>query len=170
MHRAWPNGIALAVTILLAAGCDAGDSPDAAEGPAQEAGAAELAPVNRSGVTGTVRADHDGDEVTVTVEVAGLEAGGEYPAHIHSGRCAAGGPVAVPLGRITAGEDGTGRLTTRVAAAELGAEDAAFVQVHGADGAVVACADLGGHGDGEQPLTERIDSAAAPVAAPEGDA
>lgn len=160
---------ALAAATLFILGCDAGDAGDpedrdaprpgmdAATGDAATgaAGPAEFAPVNRSGVRGTVEADHEEDAVTVTVQLAGLDPGSVYPVHIHTGRCAAGGPVAVPLGRITARADSTGRLTTRADGSGLGAGDPAFVQVHAPEGAAVACADLAGHERGPQPLTDR---------------
>lgn len=167
MHRHSHTGLALAAAALFVLGCDAGDAPDAADDPADApAGAveapAELAPVNRSGVTGTVRADHGDDETTVTIEVAGLEPGAVYPAHIHTGRCVAGGPVALPLGRMTATQDGTGRLTTRIAASQLQPDQPAFVQVHESSGSVVACADLSSHEGDVQPVTDRRPGADTP--------
>ena len=99
---------------------------------------AAIAPINRSGIAGTVRVERGDDETTVTLELEGLAAGVEYPAHVHEGRCSAGGPVAAPLGRVRAGADGTGRLATRVSTATMPADTAGFVQVHGPDGAAVA--------------------------------
>jgi CHRD domain len=159
MHRRPLARLGLAAAVVLVLGCEAGDTleqEDAGAAAAPSDAAADFAPVNRSGITGTVEADHDGDDVTVTVELAGLEAGTEYPVHIHAGRCAAGGPVAVPLGRIAARPDGTGRLTTRADGSGLGAGEPAFVQVHGPGGGAVACADLEGHERGPQPLTDRL--------------
>lgn len=157
MHRFPLRPLALATAALFALGCDAGDAPLTDDSPAVDDEApADFAPVNRSGITGTVTADHDEGEATVTVELAGLEPGAAYPVHIHTGRCAAGGPVAAPLGRITARADSTGRLNARVTAAQMG-DQPAFVQAHDASGAAVTCADLPGHGGEADPLTESVD-------------
>lgn len=150
--------------VLLVLGCDAGDAPLSEDTPAVTNDASvEFAPVNRSGITGTVTADHDDEHATVTVELAGLEPGATYPVHIHTGRCAAGGPVAAPLGRITARADSTGRLNARVTDAQMG-DEPAFVQAHDPSGAAVSCADLPGHEAEAEPLTERAvpDSAHGP--------
>lgn len=158
MHRRSLLPLAL-LSLLPLAACEAGSPDDAA--PAAEGGrlgtltAADFAPVNRSGITGSVQVDGEGDP-TVTLELVGLEPGAVYATHVHTGRCAAGGPVAIALGEVTAGDDGRGRMTTEVSTAEITTGDPVFVQAHGPGGEAVACADLGG-GD-EMPLTERIDS------------
>lgn len=157
MHRFPLRPLALATACLIALGCEAGEAPVSGDASAvAEDASAEFAPVNRSGVTGTVTADHDEEEATVTVELAGLEPGATYPVHIHTGRCAAGGPVAAPLGRITARPDSTGRLNTRVTAAQMG-DQPAFVQAHDESGSAVSCADLPGHDREADPLTERVE-------------
>ena len=168
MHRPLQSA-ALVAAALLSIGCDAGDAPETAVDDTPDGAAAdavEFASVNRSGIQGTVTASHEGDDATVTVTLEGLEPGVAYPVHIHGGRCAAGGPVEVPLGRITASAEGTGRLTSRVAGSDLSPDRPAFVQAHGPDGAAVACADIAGH-EGAVPLTERApDSAGPPDPAP----
>lgn len=162
MHRIRLSSLVIAVALPLSAGCDAGADDTA---PGDRAGdpdaAIELAPVDRSGVTGTVRADHGDEETRVALTLDGLTAGGAYEAHIHSGRCAAGGPVAAPIGSVTAEQDGTARLTREVSSSRLDPDQPAFVQVHDAAGEAVACADLPGHGDGDHALTDR-----APTASP----
>lgn len=159
MRRLSATAAALLAAILVL-GCEAGDAPPAdtpgttgspdhpgaaATAPAGDlagrGGPAALAPINRSGITGTVETAESGDEVTLTVRVDGLEPSVTYPVRVYSGRCATGGAVAAPLGRLTGGSDGTARVTTRVAR-ETVAGDSAFVQVHGSRGAAVACADL----------------------------
>lgn len=164
MHRRPLVRLGLAAATLVVLGCEAGDAPDQEDAgtAAPSEAAADFAPVNRSGITGTVEADHEADDVTVTVELAGLAPGTEYPVHIHTGRCAAGGPVAVPLGRITARPDSTGRLTTRADGSGLG-DEPAFVQVHGPGGDAVACADLAGHAGGTRPLTDRLPADSVPA-------
>lgn len=169
-----PVRVVALVLIPLFAACDAGDTGDtgADAGPGSDPAArsaapsappeteVELAAVDHSGITGAVGADRDDEQVTVSVSVEGLEPGVDYPAHVHDGRCVAGGPVRFPLGRITADDDGTGRSTTRIPAAELPAAGSLFVQVHGEGGRAVACADLPA-GGGEAAMT-------APAAADSG--
>lgn len=160
--------LTLATASLIALGCDAGDAPLAEDDAVvAEDASVEFAPVNRSGITGTVTADHDEEQATVTIELTGLEPGATYPVHLHTGRCAAGGPVAAPLGRITAGADSTGRLNARVTAGQMG-DQPAFVQAHDATGAAVSCADLPGHAREEDPLTERVDPDSAHAGHAEG--
>ena len=171
MHRCPLSRLALVAAAVTLVGCDAGDAPAAEEelpGTTELDAEAEFAPVNRSGVTGTIAADHDGDAATISVDLAGLEEGTVYPVHIHTGLCAAGGPVAVPLGRITGGNDGSGRLTARVAASQLAPDQPAFVQVHGSSGAAIACADIAGHEGEADALTERMDEDSVPAADGDG--
>lgn len=168
MHAFALPRFALAATLLLAIGCEAPDREAAADGRPVGDAAAELAPVNQSGVTGSVRAEHGDDEAEVTVELAGLQPSATYGVHVHTGRCAAGGPVAAPLGDVSAGSDGTARLTAEVAGSQLGPDDPAFIQVEDASGSAVACADLPGHDRGEQPLTDRLGEDTA-AGAPEGE-
>lgn len=150
MQPILPRTLAVAMAALITLGCDAGEVPPAGDTAVAEDASVEFAPVDRSGITGTVSADHDDEETTVTVELSGLEPGVVYPVHIHSGRCSAGGPVAAPLGRVTARGDSTGRLNARVTHAQMG-DDPAFVQAHDASGAAVSCADLPGHAGGTRP-------------------
>jgi hypothetical protein len=125
--------------LALCAACEPAGAPGAA---ARAADQADFAPVNRSDVTGTVGVERDDGEAIVTIELVGLRPGAVYPAHVHDGRCAAGGTVAAPLGRITAGRDGRGRLRTRVAGTALAPDRPAFVQIQTEDGTALACADL----------------------------
>jgi hypothetical protein len=175
-HRLASLGL---VAFIALAGCDAGDAGADDEAAANPEGAAErrdaagddeprveLAPINQSGITGEAAFDRDGDQLTVNVSLEGLEPGAQYPAHLHDGRCAAGGPVRLPLGDVTAGEDGAGSLRMRLSGERVQAGEAVFVQVHGTDGQPVACADLGDDDGGE---TER-DGEAAPGAAGESGA
>lgn len=142
--------IALAPVLALAA-CDAAERTDGTPADADSVvgalGPAEFAPVNQSDVTGTVRFEEDDDEATVTVELVGLEPAAEYPVQLYTGRCAAGGSTAVPLGLVTGGEDGRGRVTAHVAATDVAAGEPVFVQADGPDGSAVACADVA---DGEE--------------------
>ena len=138
-------GACLIVLTPLAA-CDAPEDEGLAEEQldvgAQEvaAGPLELAPIDHSGVTGTVRANADDDQVTLTMTLQGLQPEVDYTAHVHSGRCAAGGPVVVPFEQLEVGEDGQG--TGRLRTSTLPADETLFVQVHGSGGQAVACGDL----------------------------
>lgn len=151
--------VACLVAILGLAACEAEQDVEPAESQPQsqperfeadpsatEEGRTELAPIDHSGVTGTVEADRDDDEVSVTVTLEGLQPGVAYEAHLHDGRCAAGGPVRIPMGELERGSEGEGVFRLTVRAVNLPEEDPVFVQVHGADGAAVACADLSGPG------------------------
>jgi hypothetical protein len=104
---------------------------------------AKLDTKNSSGVTGDATATHAQDSVTIELKLNGLKKGVKYTAHIHSGTCAAGGPVVVPL----TAPDPSGMSRTTVAVASLAsAGQQMFIQAHGAKDAPVACGDLPGHG------------------------
>ncbi|HUE76371.1 MAG TPA: hypothetical protein VMM83_00390 [Longimicrobiales bacterium] len=166
MHRRPARAIIALTLVAAVAGCEAADAPDgtpAEDDRALAAGTVEFAPVNRSGVTGTARFEEDDDDVTVTIELVGLETGTVYPTHLYNGRCAAGGNVVAALGDITGGEDGRGRLMTDVEAADLASDEPLFVQAEGSGGNALACADVGGEEDPGASPTDRLeaDSAAA---------
>lgn len=101
--------------------------------------------VNGSGVTGEAMAMHSEDAVVVVVDVEGLPAEGEYPAHIHEGTCADGGGVAAPLNPVMGLADGTGTSTTSLDMDDIPADRSHFIQVHGEGGAPIACGDMEGH-------------------------
>lgn len=147
----------LAVALVLG-GCDAGEEAERAgpEAPADTAGSTGIAPepmpggaaltaIDSSEVRGTAQVAREGAEVVVRLHVEGLEPGQRYAAHVHEGRCATGGPIRLPLGRIIADEDGGGALRMRVAGDRL-PETGLFVQVHASTGQPVACADVDGPG------------------------
>lgn len=110
---------------------------------APAAGPGELMPINRSEVRGRAEAVRDGNDLVVEVEAQGLEPGATYASFLHQGRCAEGGPVQVPVGRILADENGTGSVGLRVEANRAPAGGELFVQVHAPDDQPVACADIG---------------------------
>jgi hypothetical protein len=105
-----------------------------------------LAPVGESGIWGEAMAMHSENTVVVILEMQGLGEAVMHAAHIHAGTCATGGPVAVALSPVTGLEDGTGTSTTSLDAAELGATERYFIQVHTEDGTPAACGDMEGHG------------------------
>lgn len=155
LHRmALPMALA-----VLAAACDA---PERARTEAEAEGTAalaetgeaeeELIPINQSGVRGSARVTRDDDEAVVAVRVGGLRPGERYAANVHQGRCAAGGALILPLGRLTAGQDSVASSRMRVSGASLPEGTDLFVQVYGPDDRPVACADVAG-GD-EPPVTD----------------
>jgi hypothetical protein len=140
-------GLALLGAFVLAAACEAPEADEELPPPAQPTvGVAEdtvaLEPVDDSGVSGHATTTHTEDEVVVVLELEGLPAAGEYAAHIHSGSCAEGGPVAVPLNDVIADEDGMGTSTTVLDADAMDHDEPRFFQVHSADGPPIACGDM----------------------------
>jgi hypothetical protein len=108
----------------------------------------QLEAKDNSGITGEVTATHTANDVTVQISLSGATEGATYPAHIHTGTCASGGPVAVELTTVSAGQS-----TTTVENSKLPADQSAFVQVHNANGNPVACSDLQGHGSAAAPTS-----------------
>jgi hypothetical protein len=145
---------ALPVVVLLAA-CETpeqeppADPPEAAaEDP--EAGATGQVPhtvtaldeVGGSGVMGEAMVMRSDETVVVALELEGLPEEREYAAHIHRGTCAEGGPVAHPLNPVMGLDDGRGSSTTMFEADEISPDEPYFFQVHGGDGAPIACGDM----------------------------
>lgn len=102
--------------------------------------------VNSSGVSGEAMAMHSDDAVVVILELEGLTTEGEYPAHVHIGNCADGGPVGVALNPVVGLADGTGTSTTTLELDDLDENDPHFIMVHGDGGAPIVCGDMEGHG------------------------
>lgn len=101
--------------------------------------------VNDSGISGEATATHSQQEVTVSILLKeGARPDVSYAAHIHTGTCEQGGPVAVDIGPVQ-----NLQSSKTVQLSELPADQPAFIQVHGPDGQPVACGDMEGHeGDG----------------------
>lgn len=145
---------ALALVVMTAACADTDDAEDGAipadtmagmPAPGSEAGPSApvittLAAVENSGVTGQATATHSPTDVVVQIDLTNAPEG-DLPAHIHTGTCAAGGPVAVELTSVA-----NGTSTTTVTLASLPANESSFVQVHDASGKPIACGDMQGHG------------------------
>ena len=101
----------------------------------------ELDAVQNSGIEGEATATHSQNDVTVSIVLKeGAKADVSYPAHIHTGTCEAGGPVAVELAPVT-----NLQSSKTVATSSLPANQSAFIQVHDASGKPVACGDMKGH-------------------------
>jgi hypothetical protein len=155
-HRLGAN---LWVAAILGAltGC-AGDAPPSTEGerPALDPGPAvdppaEVAPSvvplrpvdsgTRAG-SGEVVLWRSDDVLVVLLEVSGVEEEELYPAHIHIGSCAEGGPVAVVLNPLLGLDDGTGSSVTSLEPDELKEGDPHFVLLQTEGGVPLACGDL----------------------------
>ena len=100
-----------------------------------------------STATGTGTLAPDGAKTKVTVSLAGLEPNSAHAGHIHSGSCAAQGPVVVGLTSITADAGGKGTSSTDVDASKLtGSLYFAYHQRDAGDaqgiGGVIACGDI----------------------------
>ena len=101
----------------------------------------DLDDVNDSGIEGEATATHSRDEVTVSILLKdGAKADASYAAHIHTGTCKDGGPVAVELGTVQ-----NRQSVKTIPLSQLPANQPAFIQVHGADGKPVACGNMKGH-------------------------
>lgn len=142
----------LAATLALTA-CEAGEAPATDDAEREEAGAVDsvealaptpgaLTPINRSGIRGRAEVTPEGDGFLLLVEAEGLEPGTRYTAHLHDGRCADGGAIRLPLGRVMATDQGTGSIRMQVDADRIPVEEELFVQIHGPDDRPVACANL----------------------------
>lgn len=150
------------MTPFLVAGCGGDSASEALEADATSDGApVEMSPspmdtalhstiilaaVGGSGVTGEAMSMHSDDLVVLFLELQGLPNEGSFPAHIHSGTCEGGGPVAVRLNPVSALPDGTGTSITTLDAEAVPTSGTYFVQVHGEANAPIACGDLLGHG------------------------
>lgn len=105
----------------------------------------ELDEINDSGISGEATATHTANDVSVSIVLKGDNAKADvsYPAHIHTGTCETGGPVAVTLDPVKNLQS----LKT-IPMSELPANQDAFVQIHDAAGKPVACGDMKGHDAG----------------------
>lgn len=121
----------------------AGMATPVAPAPSAEPVEVDLDEVDDSNVSGKATATHTANEVTVSIVLdEGGNAATTYPAHIHTGTCEAGGPVAVELSPVT-----NLQSSKTIPTSSLPVNQNSFVQVHDASGKAIACGDLPGHGD-----------------------
>lgn len=102
----------------------------------------EVGSMNDSGVSGHVTLNRDGDQTTVTIALDGTPAGGNHPAHFHTGDCNMPGPVAIPLNNVNGD---TGRSVTVVDApldAILTGNHLLMVHLSPEDLSFVACGEV----------------------------
>lgn len=156
----------LAVIVAIAAvACDAPEREPSTEPPAADVGVdpqapdpdgeaggrepaeagtraapAVFAPIDHSGVTGTVVVGRADDWALINVSVEGLDPRGTYTAHVHEDRCAVNGPARVPLGRIQTDGATAVSVELRAERAEMPVDQPWSVQVLDGTGKAVACA------------------------------
>jgi hypothetical protein len=119
--------------------------PAPAPMPAAEPVEVDLDEVNDSNIEGKATATHSPTDVTVAIVLTeGGNTETSYDAHIHTGTCKTGGPVAVELSPVV-----NLQSSKTVPVTSLPANQESFVQVHAPGGKPVACGDLPGHGDGD---------------------
>jgi hypothetical protein len=97
-----------------------------------------------SGVTGTATLTDMGTTTDVDVIIDGGLTPGIHMNHIHTGTCAAQGPILENLKDLTAGADGSVPATSTTIAKPLSNFDDGnhYVAAHATDGTVVACGDI----------------------------
>ena len=118
-------------------------APAPAPTPSAEPVEVDLDEVDDSNIEGKATATHSPTDVTVAIVLTeGGNTETSYDAHIHTGTCKTGGPVAVELSPVV---NLQGSKTFPVTA--LPANQEQFIQVHAPGGKAVACGDLKGHGD-----------------------
>ena len=144
LGRWWHAPLAL-MTVFAMAACGGGDGADgAAESASDRDGQwnATLAPVDESGVQGTVRVTPGGDSLTVKLELLGVSQGEGYPARLVRGPCGEEGDTLAELQTPHVGTVGVGSSLTRVGTDAIG-EDAVYsIRVEQPDGATAACGEL----------------------------
>lgn len=118
------------------------DVPGLGEEPARGPVEVGLDPRSESGVTGTAVVTPIADGFEVSLDIEGLAAGQTYPSHLHRGSCDDDMGVVAPLEDVTA-VDETGQSTTTIGSSMLDpTAESLFIQVHGTDGAPIACGDV----------------------------
>lgn len=127
------------------AGADAAmaDADSAAAAPAPVGQQVMLATMNNSGATAEASLATVGERTSVAVKLTGARANVTLREHIHSGRCQQPGPPVVTLDSLVTDSAGTATATTMIDI-PLGtvANGQHYVQVHGRDGAPIACGDV----------------------------
>lgn len=166
MKRHWLPMLTLAAFVSLGACGEAGQQEAAGGAEAARTAATDTAPEDtakraakkqvslaaksESGITGTASFAKKGDSLAVKVSLSGLKEGASYPAHIHQGSCAQGGPVAAALTSVTGEAGGSGKSESVVAKGSLQDTASYFVQAHLPDGTPAACGNVPSHDGGEK--------------------
>ena len=104
-----------------------------------------LQAVGTSGASGQATVTPNAGQTQVQVQLTGATPG-PHPGHIHSGTCAAIGPVVHALPEITAGADGSGSAEATVPLdANTVLNGQHLISYHGEGGAPIACGELTAH-------------------------
>lgn len=119
-------------------------------GPPMDPQVTNLDDVNDSGIEGEATATHSAQDATVSILLKGdkAQANVTYPAHIHSGKCDAPGPVVVALEDV---KNLQSSKTIQVSSLPQG--QPLLIQVHDASGKAVACGNMKGHDEGSASTT-----------------
>lgn len=135
--------VMLSLPMLLWTGCSESGGEAAQAAPSdQKQVTASVHGKNDSGMQGHVMITAEADQTIVKLEVLGLKAGTDYPAHVHRGACAEGGEVVAELNPPTVASVGLGSSLTHLSADVMEEGVSYFVQVHRPGGTPVACADV----------------------------
>ena len=98
-----------------------------------------------SGVSGSVLvADYGFENAVATILVAGVQPGGNHPAHFHAGDCGSGGDIVIPLTNVT-GPSGLS-VSTMTAPYNTILDGNHYLNIHlseGEMGTIVACGEVG---------------------------
>jgi CHRD domain len=127
----------------------------------------QLAPVNSSGLAGTVYlADYGTGNLFVVMNIINTDSSLSYPAHIHLGSCGSNGDVAVPLENVN-GATGLSVTMTDASYADISGGDY-YINVHRPEDLsnIVACGEVGMDTDTTQVLTLEPVDPAEPTATP----
>lgn len=135
-----------AASIFLLSGCGGdtgGGAASSAEG--SEPIRVDLAAVNQSAAEGSISLTLSEGSYSAVVSIDTHRGPGEYPVEIHTGSCAAMGPLAVELTPVEGQEGGEGQSRTTFSASELPAGGSYYIELRDAqDDSVIGCGDLPG--------------------------
>ena len=110
-ERGGEDGTRGADSAAAAMAADSAPTPGAAEAGTTEV---PFAAVGGSGVSGGATLSEQGEQVQVTVRLAGLPPNSSHSGHVHEGTCAAPGSPVAPLLDVAADASGSGTSTSLV--------------------------------------------------------
>jgi hypothetical protein len=109
--------------------------------PAGGLGTAQMQDVRGGQTGGDILLADRGGETEVRVSLTNVQPNAEVTGHVHSGTCAAIGPVVEPLDPVRTDSTGTGMMNTAVDLQRAQLMDGRHIIVyHGPDGQPLACA------------------------------
>ncbi len=130
MRSGWRLGVALAVSVLLAAACG-GSSNASAPSPSPQPVATtpqpsptptppgltfKLNPAQgvQSNASGTIRVTTDAGKTTFEIVIKGLQGGSSHVSHVHLGSCEQPGSILFALNQVVADSQGNADVSTTV--------------------------------------------------------